>query len=81
MYYAKANKLNLKNVELLLSTFYWLPVIQADVIWARARYQGKDFEDTLQVACAPREGCSKFVTLDKGLARKYAGKLQIELIR
>ena len=81
MYYAEARKLNLKNVELLLGTFSWLPVLETDVAWARSRYQGKDFEDALQIACALREGCTKFVTLDQKLAKKYAGQLSIELIR
>jgi predicted nucleic acid-binding protein len=81
MYYAEANKLNLKNVELLLRTFNLLPLIEVDVAWAGAHYQGKDFEDGLQVACALRENCSRFVTIDRSLAEKYSGQLQIELIR
>ena len=68
-----------KNVELLLGTFSWLPVLETDVAWARSRYQGKDFEDALQIACALREGCTKFVTLDQKLATKFSGPLSIDL--
>ena len=44
-----------------------------DYHWARKNEQGKDFEDALQMACAVRNSCEQFVTLDKGFAKKYQG--------
>jgi len=81
MFFAEKNKAGLKPIKAFLDGFTWLPITEADAHWAFAHYQEKDFEDGLQVACALREGCDTFVTLDGGLAKKYADKIQIELIR
>jgi predicted nucleic acid-binding protein len=50
-----------------------------DYKWAANNEQGKDFEDTLQLATAIRSGCSSFVTLDTALAKRYA-KLPIKIV-
>ena len=81
MYYAERHRIDMGWIQQYLNLFTWLPVEEADAHWAFARFKGKDFEDGLQVACALREKCSKFVTIDRGLAKKYATLMQIELIR
>jgi predicted nucleic acid-binding protein len=34
-------------------------------------YQNQDFEDALQVATALENNCTKIITLDKQIAKKY----------
>lgn len=80
MYFAEKNRLDLKLVKKYLDGFIWLPLMPADAEWAFAHFNGKDFEDGLQVACALREGCSGFVTLDQGLAKKYAKQIAVTLL-
>jgi predicted nucleic acid-binding protein len=81
MFFAEKDKIDLKPVRTFLDKFTWLPITEADAHWAFANYLDKDFEDGLQVACALREGCDTFVTLDQKLAKKYTDKIKIELIR
>ncbi|MGH7158284.1 MAG: hypothetical protein ACREGD_04430 [Candidatus Saccharimonadales bacterium] len=64
-----------------LDLFVWLPVLPEDGHAAFKRLEGNDFEDALQVACAVREGCKRFVTLDGGLAKKYKPDIKIDLLR
>ncbi len=81
MYYAESNKLPLRPIEQFLRLFTWLPMTDADAAWAYAHYKAKDFEDALQVACALRERCKTFATLDAPLSKKYSGQIAIDLIR
>jgi predicted nucleic acid-binding protein len=55
-------------------------VVDADAQWAFMNFQGKDFEDALQVACALREDCSSFATLDELLAKKYKKDMTVWLL-
>lgn len=80
MYYAEKNKLNSTPVEQFLRQFLWLPMSDSDAEWAFKHFANKDFEDALQIACATREGCSKFATLDRGLAKKYTKVMPIDLV-
>jgi predicted nucleic acid-binding protein len=81
MYFAERDKLDWVPIEVFLGSFDWLPIVEADAHWAFARFEGRDFEDALQIACAIREGCDKLVTLDSDLTKKYIKDLKIELIR
>lgn len=81
MYYAERDKLRLPAVKTYLETFVWLAINEADGQWAFANYDGKDFEDALQIGCALREQCSTFVTLDQKLAKKHKAHLPIKLIK
>ena len=81
MYFIERDKLPWVPVKQFLESFSWLPVVDSDAQWAFANFAGKDFEDALQVACAIREGCSKFVTLDRHLSKKYAQIMAIHLIQ
>jgi predicted nucleic acid-binding protein len=80
-YFVEKDKLEWAPAKTFLDSFTWLPVTEGDGHWAFAHCENKDFEDGLQVACAVREKCGKFVTLDRGLAKKYANQLDIKLIR
>lgn len=81
MYYAERHKLSWQTVKAYLDNYTLLPMMPNDIDWAFARFDGKDFEDALQVGCALREGCDRFVTLDQNLAKKYKNVLSVDLIR
>jgi predicted nucleic acid-binding protein len=81
MYFVERDKMTWKPVKTFLESFRWLPVLESDAQWAFVQFAGDDFEDGLQVACAIREGCDKFVTLDGPLSKRYAGNIAIELLR
>ncbi len=81
MYFVERDKLPWEPVKSFLESFSWLPVTDADAQWAFMNFKGYDFEDALQIACAIREGCSRLVTLDRSLSKKYAQDIVIDLIR
>lgn len=81
MYFVERDKLPWESVKSFLESFSWLPVTDADAQWAFMNFKGDDFEDALQIACATREGCSRLVTLDGSLSKKYAQDIVIDLIR
>lgn len=81
MYLAEKYKADVAVARKTLEQFRWLPVLPEDGVWAFARFGDRDYEDALQVACAVREGCTRFVTLDAGLAKKYKSDIKIDLIR
>ena len=81
MYFVERDKLPWESVKSFLESFSWLPVTDADAQWAFMHFKGDDFEDALQIACATREGCSRLVTLDGPLSKKYAQDIVIDLIR
>ncbi len=62
-----------KVLRQFLSDYRVLPVSVGDIDWAFDHIRGGDFEDALQVACAVNSGCTRFVTLDAALARRYKG--------
>jgi predicted nucleic acid-binding protein len=80
-YLAERDKIPTQETEELIAQYEVIDVIANDVAWALKRYRQKDFEDALQVAAAIRRGCTNFVTLDAGLAKKYRKHLNIALIQ
>lgn len=80
MYFIERDKIHWEPVKHFLESFVWLPVTDADAQWAYVNFKGDDFEDAIQVACALREGCERFATLDKGLAKKYSEMMKIKLL-
>ena len=80
MYFLERNKLKWSPVKKFLESFIWLPITDSDAQWAFTNIKGNDFEDPLQVACAIREGCRRFVTLDIALSKRYAQNIAIDLI-
>jgi predicted nucleic acid-binding protein len=81
MYFVEKDKIVPAPAKAFLESFTWLPVTEADAGWAFEHFDGKDFEDGLQIACAMREGCSTFATLDQGLAKKYTAHLPVKLLK
>jgi len=80
MYFVERDKIEWRPVRTFLDSFTWLPSIDADAQWAFEHFGGQDLEDALQVACARREGCKKFATLDQSLAKKYANHIAVDLL-
>ncbi len=80
MYFVERDKLPWEPVKDFLESFNWLPIVDADAQWAFTNFKGDDFEDALQVACAVREGCNSFATLDEPLSKKYGQAITINLI-
>ncbi len=80
MYFVERDKLEWEPIKAFLESFAWLPVVDADAQWAFLNFKGDDFEDALQVACAVREKCSSFVTLDEQLSKKYTDNIVVHLL-
>lgn len=81
MYYAEKAKISGSTIKRVSNRLIWLPLTEDDMQWAFEHYDGKDYEDALQIAIALREGCREFVTIDKKLAKKYGDQLKITLIQ
>ena len=64
-YVAECYKLSPANVSDVLSVFTILPLAESSIELASERYDGKDFEDCLQSACAETNGCQEIFTIDK----------------
>lgn len=73
---------SLDALKEFFSEFRILSITAEDVAWALASTKGQDFKDGLQLACAIRSGCSKFITFDKAIASSYAhlDDIEIELL-
>lgn len=80
MYYVEKYSINAAEIQRMLERYTWLPCDSSEVKWAFENYEGEDFEDALQVACALRSKCSRLATGDRSLAKKYAGVMPIDLI-
>lgn len=80
-YLVERAKGDVATADRLLKTYQTVGVNKPDAQWAFDHYNGKDFEDALQIAAAIREKCSLFMTLDASLTQKYSKKLNIQLIR
>jgi predicted nucleic acid-binding protein len=65
-YMAERYKLQTKPVDDLLSVWEVLDITDQTVQVAKQRYDGRDFEDCLQAACAEAYGCDEIVTIDAG---------------
>ena len=61
-----------------LSDYTILALDSADFEWAFINMRNQDFEDALQLSVAIRNGCDKFLTLDKTLASLYSDLLPIQ---
>ncbi len=79
-YYVEKEKKQKSDAHDFLQSYRILDMNEADYEWAMANDQG-DFEDALQIACALRQGCKKFLTLDQGLKQRHHKHLAITLIR
>lgn len=80
MYFTEKHGLPWLPIKSFLDSFIILSMTEADAARAYKLFMGKDFEDGIQIACATREDCKKFATLDKALAKKYQSHISIKLI-
>lgn len=64
-YMAERHRLSPSNTTDVLSVFITLPLNEEAIALANKRYDGKDFEDCLQAACAEANGCQEIITIDK----------------
>ncbi|MCX6727384.1 MAG: PIN domain-containing protein [Candidatus Saccharibacteria bacterium] len=72
---------DLDRINDLLLGFEILPLTSDDISWAFANRRDSDFEDAMQISVAIRNGCDQLITLDKSLARKYAGLSSIKVVQ
>jgi len=64
-YMAERHKLSSTNIIDILSVLTVLPLAEDAITLANKRYDGKDFEDCLQAACAETNDCQEIITIDK----------------
>ena len=72
---------DLDRIHDLLLAFEILPLTSDDINWAFTNRRDSDFEDAMQISVAIRNGCDQLITLDKSLARKYAGLSSIKVVQ
>jgi predicted nucleic acid-binding protein len=64
-YMAERHKLSSDHIFDMLSVLTVLPFAEDTITLANKRYDGKDFEDCLQAACAEMNDCQEIITIDK----------------
>lgn len=64
-YMAERHRLSPANISDMLSVFTILPIGEEAIELASTRYDGRDFEDCLQAACAETNVCQEVFTIDK----------------
>lgn len=79
-YYVEKEKRDKTEAYAFVENYRIADMNPADYDWAKANDQG-DFEDALQVACALRHGCKKFLTLDERLAAVHRKHISVKLVR
>lgn len=79
-YFAEIGGIDRGFVRRLTDLGLHLPISEKTLVLAQKRYNGKDFEDCLQAACAELGGCGEVVTLDKNFALISGTKLRVKVI-
>jgi predicted nucleic acid-binding protein len=64
-YMGERHKLSSDHIIDMLSVLTILPLAEDAIALANKRYDGKDFEDCLQAACAETNHCEEIITIDK----------------
>jgi predicted nucleic acid-binding protein len=75
-HFGRAEGVRDELIASILDSCNLLALKPEDYQWAKKNEQGKDFEDALQLACAARNGCKQFVTLDKNFAKRYRNTVE-----
>ena len=82
VYYVASKFLSKKEqIFEYLDQFNILDFSLVDYEIAKKILKGSDFEDSLQIACALRNKCQEFITLDKKLEKLYSSQLDMKLVR
>lgn len=79
-YMAERYNLSPANISDVLSVFTILPLAEETVELASGRYDGKDFEDCLQAACAETNDCQEIITIDKHFQEHSHSVLPVILV-
>jgi predicted nucleic acid-binding protein len=79
-YIAEKYRLDRDRVDETLSPWEILPIANHTLKTARSRYDGKDFEDCLQAACAEEGGYDEIATIDKNFQRHSGTILPVAII-
>ena len=80
IYFGQKDGLSLDVLLDLLLKHRFTDFGTVEILWAAKNYQGEDFEDALQIACALTSHCKEFVTFDKDLAKKYKNFIAVTLL-
>jgi predicted nucleic acid-binding protein len=64
-YMAERHRLSSDHIVDMLSVLTILPLAEDTIAPANKRYDGKDFEDCLQAACAETNDCREIITIHK----------------
>lgn len=79
-YISEKHHLIHEDVVAVLAPYGLLPLTEQVVVVANTRYDGKDFEDCLQAACAELGNCDEIITLDKNFKRRSGTKLPVTVV-
>ncbi len=79
-YMTERYRLSPVSVSDMLSVFTILPITEDAIELASKRYDGKDFEDCLQAACAETNDCQEIFTIDKHFQKYSHTSLSLMLI-
>jgi predicted nucleic acid-binding protein len=80
-YMAERHKLSSANIIDILSVLTVLPLSKEAIALANKRYDGKDFEDCLQAACAETNDCQEIITIDKHFQEYSHASLAVLLVK
>jgi len=80
-HFCELDNIDPRLTNTLIGQLNILPVNPSHVSLAQSRYNGKEFEDCLQAACAELNDCDEIVTLDKTFAKISDTKLPVYVIR
>ena len=80
-YMAEKYKLQTQLIDDLLSVWVILPVTDQIIQVSRGRYNGKDFEDCLQAACAESGNYDEIITIDKHFQVHSHTELPVTVLR
>jgi predicted nucleic acid-binding protein len=79
-YMAEKYKLQTQLIDDLLSVWVILPVTDQIIQVSRNRYDGKDFEDCLQAACAESGNYDEIITIDKHFQTHSHTELSVRVL-
>ncbi len=79
-YFAEVEGIERNFVAKLAGLAKRLPVNEEMITLAQQRYNGKDFEDCLQAACAELTGCNEILSLDRKFRQNSGTKLRVLLV-
>jgi predicted nucleic acid-binding protein len=79
-YLSERHNLSRSHVADMLSVFTILPLTEETIELAGERYDGKDFEDCFQAACAETNDCREIITIDKNFQKYSHTSLTVILV-